>query len=335
MAISVNNAPCEGGWRVLGMKILVMGAGAIGSVVGGFMAKAGHEVMLVGRDPHIGAIVQDGLRISGIWGDHVVSNLHAGTGSRGFGQRSFDLILITVKSYDTLDATRFVYPVVEAQTLVCAYQNGLGNAETIANLVGWERTVGARVIFGARINAPGHVEVTVMANPTALGVYHPSAPASRVRAIAETMNEAGIPTVFTEKIATLLWAKVAYNCALNPLSALLDVPYGVLAETDYTRSIMGEVIDELYQVGHAVNVELDPPEAEDYKRLLFDELIPPTAAHYASMREDLLLRRRTEIEAINGAIVRNGARHGIACPANAFLTRMIHAREHALGIPLE
>lgn len=315
------------------MRILVMGAGAIGSVVGGLMAKAGHEVTLIGRDPHMAAIKQDGLRISGIWGGHLVTEAHAGTDAKGLAQRSFDLILIAVKSYDTLEAARFIYPLMEAQTLVCAYQNGLGNAETIAKLVGWDRTIGARVIFGARINAPGQVEVTVIANPTALGVYHPAASESRVRNIAEAMNEAGIPTQFTDSIAAMLWGKVAYNCALNPLSALLDVPYGVLAETDYTRSIMEEVIDELYQVSHAVKVELDPPDADSYKKLLFSELIPPTATHYASMREDLQLRRRTEIEAINGAIVRNGARHGIPCPANAFLTRMIHAREHALGIP--
>ncbi len=315
------------------MRILVMGAGAIGSVVGGFMAQAGHETTLVGRDPHMQAIQHQGLRISGIWGAHHVTALRVRTDVEGLFAGDFDLICITVKSYDTATAVEKIRRLVDADTLVCAYQNGLGNAETIAAAIGWDHTVGVRAIYGARITAPGAVEVTVIAHPTALGVYDPAAPVDRVQAIAAAMDEAGLPTRYTGEIGALLWGKVAYNCALNPLSALLDAPYGVLLEMGETRAIMREVVDELYAVGNAMAVPLDPPAPGDYVRLLFDELIPPTAAHYASMREDFRRGRRTEIEALNGAIVRYGGEYGVSCPTNLLLTRLVRARERALGLP--
>ena len=250
-------------------------------------------------------------------------------------QGAFELILICVKSYNTAEAVAAIAPLVDDDTLVCPYQNGLGNAEIIAAAVGGPRTIGARVIFGTRITEPGEADVTVIANPTALGVRDPGTSEERVRAIVRIMDEAGLPTVYSDAIDTVLWGKVAYNCALNPLSALLDVPYGVLAETEYTRTIMGEVIQELYAVAQALGIRLEPATAEEYLALLFGKLIPPTAAHYASMREDFLLRRRTEIDALNGAIVRYGIEHGVPCPTNTTLTRLVHAREHALGVPQE
>jgi len=304
----------------------------MGSVVGGFMAKAGHDVTLVGRDPHMRAVRDNGLSITGIWGEHLVTTLHACTNVAGFNPGDFDLILITVKSYDTQSAVQIIEPLVDSTTLVCSYQNGLGNAELIADAVGWERTIGARAIFGTWLSEPGCAKVTVIANPTALGVYHTDAPAGRVREIVAAMDSAGVPTVYTDKIPTVLWGKVAYNCALNPLSALLDVPYGVLAETDHARQTIREVISELYAVAEAMAVPLEPETAEGYIGLLFDMLIPPTAAHYASMREDFQQKRRTEIDALNGAICRYGEKHGVPCPTNTTLTRLVHAREHALGV---
>jgi 2-dehydropantoate 2-reductase len=224
-----------------------------------------------------------------------------------------------------------VAPLADERTLICSYQNGLGNAEAIAKAVGWHRTVGARVIFGVRLREPGSVTITVIAEPTALGVYVPDAPADRVREIADAMDRAGLPTLFADNITMLLWAKVAYNAALNPLSALLDVPYGTLLETGHTREIIREVVRELYAVAPAMRVALEPPKPQAYVNLLFEKLIPPTAAHYASMREDFLRKRRTEIDALNGAICRYGREHGIPCPTNAVLTRLVHAREHSFG----
>lgn len=309
------------------MRLLIMGAGAMGSVIGGFMAKAGHDVCLAGRELHMSAIGKAGLAISGIWGEHAVHTLSVATSPQAFGDRPFDWVFITVKAFQTKEAVAQVAPLVGPETLVCSYQNGLGNAEAVAKVFGWERTVGARAIFGAEVTEPGKVRVTVIANPTALGTYDAAPPEERVREMASLMDAAGVPTVFTDRIATVLWAKVAYNCALNPLSALLDVPYGRLLDTEHTRGMMEDIIAEFYAVAQAMQVPLEPASAQEYISLLFDKLIPPTAAHYASMRADLRNGHRTEIDALNGAICQYGQQHGISTPVNAFLTTMVHAHE--------
>ncbi len=314
------------------MRLLIMGAGALGSAAGGFMARAGHEVAFAGRAAHVDAVRANGLRITGIWGEHQVEGIDAATDPNDLKGKSFDLVLVTVKSYDTARVADALVPLVDPDTLVCSYQNGLGNAEALASRFGWERVFGARAIYGVRMPAPGHVDVTVIAQPTALGVYDHRTPAKRVRSYAEAMDRAGLPTLYTERIETVLWSKVAYNCALNPLSALLDVPYGALAETRHTRDIIYDVVHELYWVGLERGVALEPGTPDGFLDVLYHQLIPPTASHYASMCADFKHEKRTEIDALNGAIARFGDELGIRCPANTLLTKLVHAREHGYGI---
>lgn len=315
------------------MDVLIMGAGALGSVIGGFMAQAGHRVSLVGRREHMDAIAEKGLRITGIWGEHRIrEQLNATDNLEALpSSGSWDVVFITVKSYDTAAAIDALTPRLTPHTLVCSYQNGLGNGECIAERIGWEQTIGARAIFGAKITEPGEVAVTVIAQPTALGCLRPGPDIERIQALANAMDEAGVPTVYTDKLETLLWAKVAYNSALNPLSALLDVPYGAVGEAEETRAIVAEVVAELYAVGQARGVTLQPETPAAFLELFYEKLLPPTAAHYASMREDLLRGRRTEIDALNGAIVGFGEAIGLDCPTNRLLTRLIHAREQLDG----
>ena len=304
-----------------------MGSGAIGSVTGGFLAMAGHKVSLVGRKPHMDAITRDGLQIEGIWGNHLIQNLECVTALSAIEVPPPDWVFLTTKSYDTPAAVQALRPLVGDETLVCSYQNGLGNAEIIAQAFGWERCVGARVIFGVWLPRNGNAEVTVIANPTALGTYDKATPKERVRDMARTLEAAGMPTVYTDLIGAVLWAKVAYNCALNPMSALLDVPYGALAESEDTRSVIQDVIQELYAVAAAMDKPLEPQTPEAYLEHFFQKLIPPTAGHFASMREDFRRKRRTEIDALNGAICKYGMDRGIDTPVNATLTRLVRAYE--------
>lgn len=313
------------------MRCTVLGAGAIGSVVGGFLARAGHEVTLLGRPAHMEAIARDGLRVSGIWGTFRVRGLRAVASPDLLDTEPPDVVIVSVKSYDTAAVAPVAARIAGPETLVCAYQNGLGNAEILAEAVGWERVVGVRAIYGVWMPDPGNVDVTVIARPTALGTHHADAPADRVRALAEAMDDADLPTEYDEAITTTLWGKVAYNCMLNPLSALLDVPYGALAGRAETRQTMEEVARELYAVGQARGVALAPATPEAYIEHFYRALLPPTAAHYASMREDLRQGRRTEIDALNGAIARMGAEAGVPTPVNALLTRLIKARSAAGG----
>lgn len=310
------------------MRVVVVGAGAIGSVVGGFLARAGHEVTLLGREAHMAAVARYGLQVTGIWGEFRVRGMCTACAPEEISGPAPDVVVVAVKSYDTAAVAPTVAALVGPETLVCAYQNGLGNAEILADVVGWDRLVGVRAIYGAWIPEPGTVDVTVIARPTALGVYTPAPPGddAAAQALADAMDDADLPTVYDDAIATTIWGKVAYNCMLNPLSALLDVPYGALAQSEETRAIMRDVAVELYAVAAARGVALDPATPEEYLGHFYKALLPPTAAHYASMREDLRQGRRTEIDALNGAVARMGAEAGIATPANTLLTRLVKAR---------
>lgn len=309
------------------MNILVMGAGAVGSVTGGLLAQAGHTVTLIGRPGHMRAIRDHGLGIEGIWGDHVVGGLLTATSPADVTRRDFDALLLCTKAYDTAAALREVLPLAGAHTLVVSLQNGLGNVETIASLAGDARTIGGRVIFGSELVQDGRVRVTVFGGEVMLGHPDGSPPSPQLLELAAAMDHAGVPTKATDQIMGFIWGKVLYNSCLNPLSALLDVPYGALLKSEDTRAVMQDVLAEAFAAAAAAGVRLFWERPEDYQRLLFEELIPPTAAHYASMRADLLRQRRTEIDALNGALARIGGQHGLALPVNTLLTRLVHARE--------
>jgi 2-dehydropantoate 2-reductase len=309
------------------MRVLVAGAGALGSVFGGFLHRAGCPVTLLGRGSHLDAIARSGLRITGIWGDHHLTGFALGK----VAARSADAILLTTKSYDTRTMVEQVAPGLAPEGVVISLQNGLGNVEAIEAVVSPARTLGARVIFGAEIIEPGCVRVTVYADRVLVGARQPGAyPAldQRAREWASRFDAAGIPAAYTDELEAVLWAKVFYNAALNPLGALLGVPYGALADHADTRAIMDAVIDEAFAVARAEGIRLSWASAAEYRALFYDRLVPSTVHHRSSMLQDLERGRCTEIEAINGAIWRRGAAHGIVAPVNETLTHLIRYREH-------
>ncbi len=240
----------------------------------------------------------------------------------GLGQ-PYDIILLCVKSYDTAAACRQLKPWLARQSLVISIQNGLGNLEIIARECGPAAAVGARVIFGARINRPGVATVTVYADKVLLGAASGANQSPRLHQVAAHFNEAGIPTAVVENILTHIWEKVLYNCALNPLGAILGVTYGDLAASPHTRDLMFALIDEIYRVAAIMRIPLQHPTAQAYFQYFLERLVPPTAAHYPSMLQDLQQGRQTEIEALNGAICRYGEPCHLPTPYNDTVCRFI------------
>lgn len=315
------------------MRVLIAGAGALGSVFGGFLRRAGDDVTLLGRAAHLAAVARDGLRLDGLWGEHVV---------RGFALAAepaalrgpFDAILLPVKAYDTAAVARAVAPLLAADGVMLSLQNGLGNVEAVEAAVGPPRALGARVIFGAIIPAPGHARVTVFADPTAIGALVPGRYPGRdhaARAWAARLDAAGVPAVHTDALPALLWAKVFYNAALNPLGALLDLHYGALPEHAGSRGLMDAVIDEAFAVARAEDVPLPWPDAAAYRDEFYGRLVPATYHHRSSMLQDLSRGRRTEIDAINGAVWQRGAALGVETGVNAALTRLVRVAEDQHG----
>ena len=317
------------------MRVLVFGAGAIGSVVGGMLAKAGHDVVLVGRAPHMNAIREAGLHITGIWGEHTVRNLACYPSVAQMQAEGtiepFELLLVTVKSYDTREAAGQLRPLVRPGSFVVSLQNGYGNVETLEEIIGEERALGGRVIFGAELVEPGHVKVTVYAEEVLIGSRLGRVELEDLIEITDAFTAAGIPTKPTQKISQHIWGKVLYNAALNPLGTILRRTYGELAENAYTREIMDHVIAEIFAVAHAAGTEMLWEHPEDYRKLFYGKLVPPTAAHYPSMLRDIEQGRRTEIDALNGAVVRLAREAEILAPVNLALTNQIKFLEDPTG----
>jgi 2-dehydropantoate 2-reductase len=312
------------------MNILVLGAGAIGSVFGGFLAKAGYEVSLVARKSHLAAIKEKGLLIEGIWGEHVVDNI---TGYESVSavlekvRHNFDVILLTVKSYDTEPMLKSLTACFPDPPPVVSLQNGLGNIEIIETYAGREKTIGGRVIFGVEFIEPGRVKVTVAADKTMLGGLSGGIERTFIENLAQMLTAAGIPAEATDSIEKYIWGKVLYNCALNGLATLMNVHYGVLLSSDSTREIMHQVVREIFDVVRASGITLDWREPEEYTELLFSTLIPRTFDHHPSMLQDILRHKRTEIDALNGAVVQKGREKEIDLPYNWAITKLIKARE--------
>lgn len=307
------------------MKILIFGAGALGSVFGGFLSTE-NEVTLIGREPHISAIKEKGLFISGIWGEHRFSKLK---GYKSVGKipkgSTFDLIMIMTKSYSTMEAVRDVRSFVKKGSAVMSMQNGIGNEDVISGEVGIENTMGGMAIFGARLIGPGHVEVTVYASEVLVGDLIGGG-TSRAKKFARIFSKTGIPTKPSDNIIRDKWMKTFYNIALNPLSAILRVPYGELGKREETREIIKDLLREGFEVANALNIPLKF-NWEDYFSYLIEKQLPPTAEHKSSMLQDIERGKMTEIDYLNGAIVKLGEDRGIKTPVNKTMTRIIKALE--------
>ncbi len=309
------------------MRVLIAGAGALGSVFGGFLQRAGFDVTVFGREPHMSAIARDGLAIEGIWGSHHLRGLQVASDVETL-RGPYDLILLPVKAYDTAAMGRLVGPLLAADGVIISLQNGLGNVEILEQLVGAERALGARVIFGVSIPSPGLARIDAFADPTAIGGLRPHpARDALARRWVEIIDRAGVPAVYTDRLPELLWAKIFYNGALNPLGALLRVHYGALAEHPESRALMDAVIGEAFAVARAEGVALPWAAPADYLEEFYGRLVPSTYHHRASMLQDIERGRRTEVDAINGAVTRRGQGYGIPTPVNEALTRLIRVIE--------
>jgi 2-dehydropantoate 2-reductase len=316
--------------------ILVAGAGAIGSIIGGLLHAAGHRVTLLGRRAHMDAIVRDGLRITGLLGEHAIRGINIASDPAALAGR-FGVILCTVKSYDTAAIADAIALRLADGGIVVSMQNGLGNIETLAERFSLARVLGGRVIFGAEVPRPGHAHVTVFADPIAIGPapsLHGGLSAGleeRAKGIAATIDAAGVPTVACADIIPVIWSKLLYNAALNPLGALLGLHYGALADDPDLRAIMDEVIEEAFAVAHRSGVALPFADAAAYRALFYGKLVPVTYGHRPTMLLDLIGRGRTDIDALNGKIVELAARMELSAPANQMLVRMVHGAERKRG----
>ncbi|AYH44047.1 2-dehydropantoate 2-reductase [Azoarcus sp. DN11] len=293
------------------MRIAVMGAGAVGCYYGGMLARAGHEVTLIGRPVHVDAVTRDGLLLDTRDFQERVP-VRASTSAEAV--RGAQLVLCCVKSTDTASAAAELAPHLAAEAIVLSLQNGVDNAERLQALLG--REVGAAVVYVAtEMAGPGHVKHHGRGEL----VIGPSDASAR---LVELFAAAGVPVEVSDNVVGALWAKLILNCAYNALSAITQLPYGRLAAGDSVEDVMRDVVQECLDLAWAEGITVPGDSWESVQRIA--QTMP---AQFSSTAQDLARGKRSEIDHLNGFVLRRGKALGVATPVNRVLYSLVKLLE--------
>eukprot|EP01065_Artemidia_motanka_P048806 TRINITY_DN7964_c0_g1_i1.p1 TRINITY_DN7964_c0_g1~~TRINITY_DN7964_c0_g1_i1.p1 ORF type:complete len:750 (+),score=274.17 TRINITY_DN7964_c0_g1_i1:137-2251(+) len=313
-------------------RIAVVGGGAMGSFIAGSLARCGTSSvwMISGWADHVAAIRNGGLRLDGLGGgtQSMISTLKAtadpleAVASEGL----FDVVLVLVKSTHTEVAAQKAAQLVDpANGIIVSLQNGMGNRERILEIVNApDRVVQGVTSHGAMLQRKAHVRHMGMGSTTLALPTENEAARQRIEAFARRMTLAGIETgtEVTERLESVLWGKLVINAGINPLSALFRVPNGVLAENPMCRDLLAQTVEEAAAVASSKGVSL-PFTASPVDAVV--DVARKTAGNRSSMLCDVLRGVETEIDAINGAVVRTGKELGVPVSMNMNLVSMIRS----------
>jgi 2-dehydropantoate 2-reductase len=302
------------------MRICVIGAGGMGSTYGGRLAAAGQDVSLVDvLADHVRRVADKGLIIEGPAGI-IESRPAATTDPREVGR--CDLVVVFVKSMHTAEAARAMSPLLTDRTAVLTLQNGYGNAEILADTVGSERVLAGVSYRSAELLAPGRAREDGVEKETILGCLA-GGESDVGRSVVEIFNRAGLLTRFTDNPVNEMWGKLLVNCGGNAICAIANLDIGQLARNRPAMELVDLTIGEVVRLAQARGVEL--PYSDPHAKVR-ENWINLEGAR-ASTHQDILRGRPTEIDALNGAIVRESEHDGLDAPYNRAVTLLIKALE--------
>jgi 2-dehydropantoate 2-reductase len=296
----------------------MIGAGAMGGVYGGLLARTGYDVTLIDpREDHIGKIRSEGIALEGVRGKHVVK-LPAQTGPAGLPPG--DLAIIFTDSNSTRDAAKAATQLLNPDGFALTLQNGIGNVEALIDELGRERVIAGVSMNSAANPAAGRSAYTNV-GMTSIGELD-GRDTARVRRVAQMLNEAEIPTEIIPDPMNWIWGKFVLNCGVNALTAITGLRSGEIYRTPEVSALQDHVIDEIMAVVERKNLRLpekDPrKKIKDHCRIRYNK---------PSMMQHIEQGRRTEIDALNGALVREAKALGIATPYNEAVVAVVKGLE--------
>lgn len=295
------------------MQIAVIGAGAVGCYYGAMLLRAGHDVTLIGRPGHVEAINSHGLHFESA---SFTGSIPAKAVTAISELQQPDLVLFAVKSGDTDETAKTLKPVLKSETLVLSLQNGVDNPERLRKILS-QPVIAAAVYVASEMPGPGHVKHNGRGE-LVIGAAPQSA------ALAKLLSDAGVPTTVADDIDAVQWSKLINNCAYNALSAVAGIPYGEMFKVEGVRDIVTNAVTECIAVARACGVSL-PQDLLD-KTLGLAATMPH---QQSSTSQDLGRGKPSEIDHLNGFIVRKGIEHGIRTPTNHALQVMVKLVERS------
>ncbi|MBI5145253.1 MAG: 2-dehydropantoate 2-reductase [Candidatus Omnitrophica bacterium] len=301
------------------MKIVIVGPGAMGCLVAAFLSKSKAEVLILDKNKERAAkINQQGIIVEGVSGNWQ-AKISATTEVKEISNA--DLIIICVKSYHTKEATSQTKPLINDNTRVLTLQNGIGNIEIIGEVIGSDKVIGGVTNQGATLLDTGHIRHAGKGE-TVIGRSDGKIPVE-LRSIRELFNRVGLETKISRDIRGLLWSKLIINVGINALTAITRLNNGRLIEFEGTRKILREAVTEAVRIAKRKRIKLvyDDPLAK------VEAVCEATAGNVSSMLQDVLKKRRTEIDFINGVIVRQAQELRIPTPVNSLLVDLVKTIE--------
>ena len=304
-------------------SVVVVGAGAVGSFYGAMLARAGHAVTLVARAPHVEAIEAHGLQL------HMGGQVHAvrlAATTELDAVRSADLVLFCVKSTDTESVARQIAPLLAPNALVLSLQNGVDNAETLARHLS-QSVVPVAVYVATAMPEPGvvqhHGRGDLVIGPLDAAAGSDATLATRLQAVVELFATAQVPVRISDDVIGELWSKLMVNCAYNAISAIAQQPYGRMAALPEIRELQRAVVHEVVAVAQAAGQPMDLATA----MAAMERIAVAMPGQRSSTAQDLARGKPTEIDHLNGSIVRRGAELGVATPVNQALLALVKLAE--------
>lgn len=293
------------------MKIAVMGAGAVGGWFGGMLARAGNDVTLIMRPQHVEAVRRNGLRLQSQTFDEYVP-VQAVTEPGGV--QGAQLVLFCVKSTDTEAAGAAMAPHLASDAIVLSLQNGVDNAERLGRVIG-RRVVPAVVYVATDLPGPGHVRHHGRGD-LVIG------PAPRSDELIAVFAAAAVPVQVSQNVTGALWAKLVVNCAYNALSAITNLPYGQLVQGPGVPAVMHDVVQECLAVATRLRIDIPGDMVDAVRRIAV-----AMPGQLSSTAQDLARAKPSEIDHLNGHVVRQGAACGVPTPVNRCLQALVKLLE--------
>ena len=304
------------------MDYCVIGAGAMGGLYGLSLAEAGHSVTFFDvNKEHVDAINTKGYRLSGVTGDKTF-RVKATSNPNDLADSS-DIVLFHTHTNGTMDGARSAAIILKPEGWAVSLQNGIGNVEELVRVLGSKRVVGGISYHSAALAGPGHAMHT-NAGLTLIGELD-GKHSERVTALHKTLSECGFAPEISSDIMGVIWSKFVLNCGVNPLCAVSGLRTGEVARNEAADRLQSIILDEVMSVVEAKGIKLDKKDMVSYVKKL-------TRLRYnkPSMQQHIEAGRPTEIDSLNGALVREANALGIAVPFNEALVLMVKARESGM-----